>query len=225
MLCIIQARSNSKIFKNKVLHPIYGLPLILHVVKRVSKSKHITKLVVSTSLKKSDDNLISYLKKNNVKVFRGNLNNVAERLYKTAKKYKAKSFIRISGDSPLIDYKLLDRLINIYNNGKFDICTNVMNRSFPKGQSIEVFSTNIFLQNFFNIKNCFYLEHVTKYFYKNYKIFKIFNLSSEINYSKINLSVDTKKDFDKISKLIKITKGKYASWKFYSKLYKEKFND
>lgn len=225
MLCIIQARMSSRRLPGKTLKLLCGYPMLRYVIDNILKSKKIKKIIVATSLLKKDDQIVHFCKINKIEYFRGNLKNVASRFYHILKNKKYKSFVRISGDSPLIDYKLLDRLINIYNNGKFDICTNVMNRSFPKGQSIEVFSTNIFLQNFFNIKNYFYLEHVTKYFYKNYKIFKIFNLSSEINYSKINLSVDTKKDFDKISKLIKITKGKYASWKFYSKLYKEKFND
>ena len=63
MLCIIQARSSSKRFKNKVLHLIYGIPLIQHVINRVKKSNKVSKLVVSSSLEKSDDDLIFYLKK------------------------------------------------------------------------------------------------------------------------------------------------------------------
>ena len=116
MLLLSKLWSNSKRFKNKVLHLIYGLPLIAHVINRVIKSKEITKLVVSSSMKKSDDNLISYLKTNNIEVFRGHLNNVAKRLYKTAEKYNSKFFIRINGDSPLIDYKLINKAIKISKN-------------------------------------------------------------------------------------------------------------
>ena len=210
MLCIIQARSNSKRFKNKVLHLIYGLPLILHVVKRVSKSKHITKLVVSTSLKKSDDNLISYLKKNNVKVFRGNLNNVAERLYKTAKKYKAKSFIRISGDSPLIDYKLINKAIKISKKfRKYDLITNVFPRTFPKGQSVEIIKTSIlkdYLKNFSKLDK----EHVTKYFYDNATKFLIKNFLFRGKNNIFDQSVDTKQDLKNILK--KLNKKKFENY-------------
>ena len=38
LLVIIQARTSSIRFRNKVLQPIYGVPLILHVVNRVKKS-------------------------------------------------------------------------------------------------------------------------------------------------------------------------------------------
>ena len=107
MLCIIQARSSSKRFKNKVLHLIYGIPLIQHVVDRVKMSNKVSTLIVSSSLEKSDDNLIFYLKKNKINFFRGDLKNVAFRLYETARANKAKFFVRINGDSPLIDPKLM----------------------------------------------------------------------------------------------------------------------
>ena len=43
-------------------------PLIQHVINRIKKSKEMSKLVVSSSKEKSDDKLISYLKKKN-KIF------------------------------------------------------------------------------------------------------------------------------------------------------------
>ena len=144
MLCIIQARSSSRRFKNKVLYLIYGIPLIQHVINRIEQSKKISKIVVSSSLKRSDDNLIYYLKNKEIKFFRGNLENVAMRLYDTAKKNRAKYFVRINGDSPLIDPKLIDKAIEISKklNG-YDIITNTFPRTFPKGQSVEVIKTSI----------------------------------------------------------------------------------
>ena len=200
MLCIVQARSNSKRFKNKVLYPIYGIPLIQHVINRINKSKKITKLVVSSSLKKSDDNLVAYLKKNKIKFFRGNLENVAMRLYNTARKNQANFFVRISGDSPMIDPKLIDKAITISKKGKkFDIITNVFPRTFPKGQSVEVIKTSIIkkhLKNFSKLDK----EHVTKYFYDNPNKFQIKNFTFNGKSKIIKLSVDSKKDLKSILK-------------------------
>ena len=83
MLVIIQARTSSKRFKNKVLFKIYGKPLILHVVDKINKSRKV-KIIISTSKKKEDDSLVKLLFKNKIKYFRGSLNNVAKRLYETA---------------------------------------------------------------------------------------------------------------------------------------------
>jgi len=200
LLCIIQARSNSKRFKNKVLHLIYGIPIIQHVVNRIKRSKKTTKLIVSSSLKKSDNNLISYLKKNRIKFFRGDLENVAMRLYETAKTNKAKFFVRISGDSPLIDPKLIDKAIRIsQKEKKYDIITNVFPRTFPKGQSVEVIKTSIikkYSKNFSKLDK----EHVTKYFYDNSNKFLIKNFTFNGKNKIMKLSVDTKKDLKDILK-------------------------
>ena len=62
MIAIIQARSNSKRFKEKILKNIYGLPMIIHVAMKVNKSNYVKKLIVATSKSKMDDNLIKVLK-------------------------------------------------------------------------------------------------------------------------------------------------------------------
>ena len=210
MLCIIQARSNSKRFKNKVLHLIHGVPLIQHVINRVKRSKKIKKIIVASSLKKNDDNLISYLKKNKINFFRGDLENVAMRLYKTAKKNKAKFFVRISGDSPLIDPKLIDKAIKMSKGlKKYDIITNVFPRTFPKGQSVEVIKTSI-LKKYSKSFSKLDKEHVTKYFYDNSNYFRIKNFKFNSKHKTMKLSIDTKKDLKDI--LNKFNKKKFKNY-------------
>ena len=200
MLCIIQARSSSKRFKDKVLHLIYGVPLIQHVVNRIKKSKEISKIIVSSSYKKSDDKLISYLKRKKIKFFRGNLENVALRLYDTANMNKAKYFVRVSGDSPMIDPKLIDKAVKISKRHKdYDIVTNVFPRTFSKGQSVEVIKTSIFKKNLKKFSNAD-KEHVTKFFYKNSKKFNIKNFVFKRKNKEIKMSIDTKKDLKVILK-------------------------
>tara|TARA_B100000989_G_scaffold293543_1_gene271108 strand:+ start:7337 stop:7981 length:645 start_codon:yes stop_codon:yes gene_type:complete len=200
LLCIIQARLNSRRFKNKALHLIYGIPLIQHVINRVRKSKEISKIIVSSSFKKSDNQLISYLKKNKTKFFRGDLENVALRLYETANIDRAKYFVRISGDSPMIDPNLIDKAIKISKKTKgHDIITNVFPRTFPKGQSVEVIKTFTLkksLKNFSKTDK----EHVTKFFYKNSKKFNIKNFVLNKKIKEIKMSIDTKKDLKLILK-------------------------
>ena len=205
---VVQVRQQS----NKVLHLIYGIPLIQHVVNRINKSNKVSKIVVSTSVEKSDDNLIFYLKKNKIKFFRGDLKNVAFRLYETAKANRAKFFVRISGDSPLIDPKLIDKAIRISQKKKYDIITNVFPRTFPKGQSVEVIKTSIlkrYSKNFSKADR----EHVTKYFYNNSNKFKVKNFTFNDKSKIVNLSVDTKKDLNEILKIFSKKKFKTYSIK------------
>ena len=46
-------------------------------------------------------------------------------------------------------------------------------------------------------------EHITKFFYDNSKLFKIKNFFNKKNYSKKNMSEDTRSDFKKATKAIK----------------------
>ena len=211
MLAIIQARSNSKRFKNKVLFPIYGKPMIEHVVNRVAKSNKIKKIIVSSSVNKSDDNLIKYLKSKKISYYRGSLQNVALRLYKTAEKYESDFFLRVNGDSPLIDFQLIDKIINTHNKAKkkFDIITNVFPRSFPKGQSVEIIKTSI-LKKYLKKFNALEKEHVTMFFYSNSKNFKIKNFTLKAKNKMMNLAVDTKMDLKRILK--NFTKNKFKSF-------------
>ena len=199
MLAIIQARTSSKRFNNKILFPIYGTPLIGHVVEKLRKSKKIKQIIVATSNHKTDNKLVKYLKKEKIKFFKGDLNNVARRLYKLAQSKKAKYFVRISGDSPLIDYKLVDEALEIlYKNKKeYDLVTNVFPRTFPRGQSVEIIKTETLgknLKKFSKLEQ----EHVTVYFYKNYKNYLIKNFTFKNKTKIMKLSIDTKKDLVKI---------------------------
>jgi len=205
LLAIIQARSNSKRFKNKVLYKLLDKTLIEYVVDNVKKSKYIKKIFVATSKNKIDKKLSSYLKFKKINVFNGDLNDVALRLIELAIKKKASHFVRINGDSPLIDSKLIDKAINIYKKNKsFDLITNVFPRTFPAGQSVEIIKTNT-LKSLHGYMSKDEKEHVTKYFYKNYKKYKIKNFVCSKNYKFKNIkkmTVDYKSDIRLIKKIL-----------------------
>lgn len=213
--CFVQARFSSRRLKGKVLKKIGKYTLLEILIKRLKKSKKINKIIVLTSTSRSDKKIIKLCNKIKISYFAGPLNNVFLRFKKAIKKYKPKKIIRISADSPLMDWNLIDKMIDIsIKKKKFDIITNVYERSYPKGQSIEILNTKLFNIND-NLLNDEQREHVTKYFY-NKKKFKILNVKLKNNYSNINLCVDELKDYLFISKLIK-KKGIFASWKKYAK--------
>ena len=205
MLALIQARSNSKRFKNKVFFKIFNKTLIEHVINNVRNSKLVKKIVVTTSKEKSDQKLVKLLKSKNINVFRGSLNNVAKRVLDAAKEYKSKYFLRVNGDSPMIDCTLIDKAIRIHKKNKsFDLITNVFPRTFPPGQSVEIIRVKILDMNIKLMTNED-KEHITKYFYRNSSNFKIKNFKCNQNYKYKNLkkmTIDYKCDLPKIKKII-----------------------
>lgn len=198
-VAIIQARTTSKRFPNKVMIKINNQPMINYVYKRVKKSKKIKKIIIICSKLKSDDQIATFCKKKKYNLFRGSLRNVLDRYSKTLKKYKISYFVRINGDSPCIDSKLIDKAVILFKKKNCDIVTNVHPRSYPVGASVEVIKSKLIydIEKKNNLTKA-NKEHITSYFYKNEKNFNIVNFKSKKDYSKYNLAIDTVNDFKKI---------------------------
>ena len=221
-VCIIQARLNSSRFKNKVLKKINSKSLIVNIVNRIKFSKNIDKVVVASPV--NEKKLHNHLIKNNINVFYGDEKNVLQRYFLCAKKNKATHIVRITGDCPLVDPKIIDQLILKIKNSRYDYVSNINPSTFPDGFDVEVFTFECLKKAYLNAKLPYDKEHVTPYI-KNNNFFKKYNLKNFINLSNLKLSVDYKKDLVLIKKIYAFFKDKKI---FYLqdviRLYKNKKN-
>lgn len=224
MICIIQARFNSKRLIGKVLKKIQSKTILERVVNQLNKSRKIKKIVIATSTTQKDKSIVRLCRKKGYDFFCGPLHNVYKRFKLVIEKENCKSFIRINADSPLIDHKIVNKAINLFNKRKCDIVTNTFPRSFPKGFSVEIINSKTFLNNFNNIINFKEKEHITRYFYINYKKFKIINFFHKENLSYVNLSVDNNLDLVRVKKIIKNIKNHNLFLHNIIKVYKKIYN-
>jgi len=194
IIAIIQARMSSKRYPGKVLNLISGKSLLQYILESLDLIPEISEVVVATSTEKSDNKIQDFCDNYEIQCFRGSLNNVADRFASLIKEYECDAFVRINGDSPLIDYRLIKKGINIYCKGGYDFVTNALVRTFPKGQSVEVVKSDIFLDINLKKLSSDELEHVTAYFYNNKDQFNIYNFNSKKIFGNIQLSVDTNTD-------------------------------
>ena len=225
MLCIIQARYSSNRLPGKVLKKIFGITVLKRVINQVKKSKKISKIIVATSKHSTDKKIINFCYKNKIHCISGPLNNVFKRFYSIIVHEDCKSFVRISADSPLLDCSLIDKAITLFNRKRYDIVTNVFPRTFPKGFSVEVVNSKLILKFLSKIKKKKHQEHLTSFFYDNYKKFKIKNFYNRINYSSINLSIDNLNDFARVKNIIKFCKNKNSSLSNTLLVYKKLFDE
>lgn len=215
MIVIIQARNSSKRLPYKTSYIFKNKTILDRVISSVKRSKKIKKIIVATSNLKKDDIIIKNCKKHNLNYYRGSHLNVAKRFYEILLNEKSKFFMRISADSPFLDYKLINKSINLINKNNhlnLDIVSNVFPRSFPKGQSIEIINRETYLKNYYLFKNKKFKEHVTLFFYQNAKKFKIINFKSKIKFNNVSLAVDEKKDLIKYKKIVNFSKDKYMNF-------------
>ncbi len=207
---IIQARMNSERLPGKVLRDLKGRPLLDYLVERLEHSDRIDKITVATSTDISDEAIVQYCLGRRIFYFRGSSENVAERFKGAIEQYQLKAFVRICADSPLLDCHFLEEGIKMFALGQFDIATNVLKRTFPKGQSFEILTAKIFLENYEKITAKEDSEHVTRFFYQHAHQFRIFNVECPYkNYQNLNFSVDTFEDFQRINCIMDELKNSY----------------
>jgi spore coat polysaccharide biosynthesis protein SpsF len=213
MLAIIQSRMSSKRLPGKALMLLDGRPLIARVVDRVKEASMVSRIIVATSNSVDDNQIALFCDAHGIECFRGSLNDVASRLSEAAMFAKVDCFVRINGDSPLIDPDIINTGIVIYNSGNYDLVTNVQIRTFPKGQSVEVIQVASFLEMQAKLEAAYDMEHVTTAYYRNSSDYKIFNFeSANISDSDIQLSVDDLGDFRDITNILRSIDGVSANY-------------
>ena len=203
VVAIIQARSSSSRLPNKVLRPLLGMPMIFRQIERVCRSRLIDKVVIATSDNVDDDALSEEINKMGYLSYRGNLNDVLLRVYMAASQFSPKHVVRITADCPLIDYKIIDQVIVSHIESDADYTSNVAPPTFPDGLDVEVMKYSV-LKNL-NKKELSKSnrEHVTQYIRSNPSQYKIMNIESKMDYSKMRWTVDNIEDFQFVEKIYK----------------------
>lgn len=142
ILGIIQARMSSTRLPRKVLLPILEKPVLWHIYNRLKNCKNIDQICIATSTNPPDDEIEKFAIQENIQLYRGSEEKIVNRLLGAAKKFGADAIVRVTGDCPLIDPKIVDQLITIYlNKPSIDFVSNTMERTFPDGLDTEVIST------------------------------------------------------------------------------------
>ena len=207
ILAIVQARLASKRLPNKVLLNINGQNALQNIYSRLQNSKFINQIVFATTNLHSDDKLSIFFKKNDFLYHRGPSQNVYKRYVETAKKFKADIIVRLTGDCPLIDVNIVDKVIQNFLNNQTDYSSNLTPPTYPNGLDVEVFSRKLLEKSFKKLKSDFDKEHVTTFFRRS-KLIKKVNLLNNINLSNVRLTLDDYEDYKNIVSIFKFFKNK-----------------
>lgn len=202
---VILSRYNSRRLPGKALLHINNKPVLLYIIERLSQVVPLSEIVIATSDESTDNPIANFAIDKNIKCYRGSLHNVAERFYNAANENNFNYIVRINGDNIFVDINLLKEMIAAAQTNQYDFLSNVKNRTYPKGMSIEILKTELFkkvLPVLNQSEN--YREHVTPYFYKNENnISSRYFLNNKIpEMSGIQLALDTRNDLEKTTSII-----------------------
>jgi spore coat polysaccharide biosynthesis protein SpsF len=202
-VAIIRARMTSTRMPGKVLRPILGKPMLEHLIERLRVARTLDEIWVATTSNATDDATAELARGLGVSCFRGSETDVLDRVLQTARAARADVIVEVTGDCPLIDPGVVDRLVEVYRANEFDHVSNILNRTYPVGLDTQVFSTGLLGRVACLTNDPIDREHVSIYIYEHPELFRLCNIESNLPHQeevgKLRLTVDTPEDFDLIS--------------------------
>lgn len=205
IVTVIQARMSSTRLPGKIMLPILGKPLLLRMIERVQEAKLIGKLVIATSTNTEDDEVELLCSNNNLYSFRGHLTDLLDRHYNVAKSFSADAVVKIPSDCPLIDPKIIDKVIQYYiDNDDLDFVSNLHPATYPDGNDVEIMSFQSLECAWKDAVKPYQREHTTPFIWENNESFKIGNVVWEtgLDYSTSHRwTIDFPEDYEFIRKV------------------------
>ena len=194
------SRFSSTRLPGKALLDMGGRPLLGRIVDRLKGCRAADLLIVATSDEASDDALAAFVAgEPGVELYRGPLDDVSGRALGCMRAFDLDVMVRICGDSPFEIPAMIDRMIERREALGADLVTNVQDRSFPAGLSIEVISRQAYERAYPLMREADDLEHVTRYLYQHPGDFTIDNVVADAHgdLTRLNLCVDTAQDMER----------------------------
>jgi spore coat polysaccharide biosynthesis protein SpsF len=182
----------------KVLRPLAGAPMLLRQIERLGRCARIDRLVVATSLDKSDDVLAAVMTANGVPAHRGELEDVLARYVGALDLHgPADHVVRLTGDCPLADPELIDRVIDHHLRTGADYTSNTWGRrSFPKGLDAEVMRASVLAQAAAEASAPYDREHVTPFIYARPDRYRLEGLTQRADEGDVRWTVDLPEDYE-----------------------------
>ena len=201
VIAIVQARMGSKRFPGKSMFPFNGKPSLQHLLDSVMQVLPKENIHLASSVQKENDIIEQFALENSFLIHRGDEKNVASRFLEILENQPCDYFIRLNGDSPLMDCQAIEKAIQ-YAHAEIDLVSTVPGRKFPAGMNVELVKKSTFISAYNLFSSNDHFEHVTKYFYENKTKFNIVTLQCPVgDVQKFNFCFDTKEDRRKIEKI------------------------
>ncbi|WP_150271182.1 cytidylyltransferase domain-containing protein [Paenibacillus tepidiphilus] len=209
-IAIIQARMLSTRLPGKIMKQVVNKPLLEYQINQLRRAKTIDQLVIATTTNAAEQPIIDLCTRLSVDYFRGPEEDVLSRYYEAACHYGAETVVRLTSDCPLLDPAVVDEAVSEFlsNPEAYDYVSNTLERTYPRGYDVEVFSMKVLEQAYKHAAQPAEREHVTPYLYQHPELFRLGQVKQVNDFSSYRITVDTKEDFELIARLITALSGK-----------------
>lgn len=193
-VAIIQARMQSTRLPGKVLADVAGVPALFRVVERARRATTLDTVVVATSDKRADDAVVQFCDAFEIDCFRGSHDDVLTRYAQAARRFRADVVVRLTGDCPLLDPQVIDRVVRTYDPARFDYVSNTLECTYPDGLDVEVMSYDALITAEREATRSSEREHVTPYIRKHPERFRLANVCHDEDLSHLRWTLDEAED-------------------------------
>jgi len=205
IVAIIQARMGSSRLPNKVMKKVLDKPLIDYLLERVSDAEEVDRIILATTTNPEDDKLAKHVASIGYNVFRGSEDDVLSRYFNAFLSLKdsadkPNAIVRITGDCPLIDPYLINKVVKVYQEKEVDYVA--LSPNFSEGLDVEIFSEDLLIKAFNDAKLPSEREHVSLFFHNNKSLFNMYRIKNNSDDSKYRITVDEEKDFVVVKSII-----------------------
>jgi len=170
-IAIVQARTGSSRLPGKVLADLAGAPLLARMLERVRACGRLAGIVVATTDRPADDPIVALAEGLGVGVFRGSEDDVLARYADAAERFDADPIVRLTGDCPLIDPAIVDRVVETFLATPG--CHHAsLGGEFPDGLDTEVIDARALRRADADARLPSEREHVTPYVWNRPAVFR-----------------------------------------------------
>lgn len=190
VVAILQARMSSTRLPGKVLAEVEGKAMLARQLERIQRSRLLDEVVVATSRDASDLPLVELCAQLNIRCFTGSLSDVLGRFLTVLAHVPADHVVRLTGDCPLTDWRVIDQVIDLHLQQGNDYTSNTNPPSFPDGLDVEVIKASVLLALNQKALSVPEREHVTLSIYNHPDDYKIGNFTHHQDLSHLRWTVD-----------------------------------
>lgn len=206
VVTIIQARTASSRLPRKVLMPLGEETVLEQIMARVQAAEFSGTIVIATTTDPADDMIAELCRKRGYDCYRGHPHDLLDRHYQAARAYHADAVVKIPSDCPLIDPRIIDKVIlaYLYHSEEYDYVSNLHPATYPDGNDVEIMSMHALEAAWREAKKDYEREHTTPFIWDNPGRFRLHNVAWEAgkNYAMTHRwTLDYAEDYDFIKRV------------------------
>jgi spore coat polysaccharide biosynthesis protein SpsF len=201
---VVAGRMGSSRLPGKTMADLAGKPSLWHIIERLRRVSSLDGVVVATTTDASDDLIRECAEQSNAPCYSGSAEDVLGRTLAAAQSVGARTIVQVTGDCPLVEPSVVERVIEVYRDDMPDYVSTVLGgETYPVGLDVEVFSTALLGEVERTTSDPHDREHVSTFIYGHPERYRLRGIEAEGDRRRpdLRMTLDTDDDLEVVRAL------------------------